>query len=87
MSIHSWLASVDQEKQVSASDEHISNGKFAALSFENSAFRSLFELSSFTSSFDVPWLTVAQEVRSRAPATSKEIEVNTGRLVGNDVHS
>tara|TARA_B110000483_G_scaffold169719_1_gene200710 strand:+ start:203 stop:433 length:231 start_codon:yes stop_codon:yes gene_type:complete len=76
--MHSWLASGDQEKQASASDRHISNGKFAALSVEDSAF---------TSSFDLPWLTVAQEARNRAPATSKEIELNTGRLVGNDVHS
>lgn len=45
------------------------------------------EDSAFTSSFDLPWLTVAQEARNRAPATSKEIEVNTGRLVGNEVHS
>ena len=66
--MHSWLASADQEKQVSASERHVSNGKFAALSF------------------DLPWLTVAQEAR-RAPATSKEIAVNTGRLVDNDVHS
>ena len=87
MSIHSWLASVDQEKQVSASDRHVSNGKLAALSAEDSAFTSSFELSSVTPSFDLPWLTVAQEARNRVPVTSKEIEVNTGLLVGNDVHS
>ena len=67
--MHSWVASVDQEKQVSASDRQVSNGKYAALPF------------------DLPRLTVAQEARNRVPATSKEIEVNTGLLVGNDVHS
>ena len=76
--MHSWLASADQEKQVSASDRHISNGELAALSVENSAF---------TSSFDRSSVAVAQEVRNIAPATSNEIEVNTGLLFGNDVHS
>ena len=100
--MHSWLASGDQEKQVSASDRHISNGKFAALSVVVGAAAvngtpvvvgaagvngTPVEDSAFISSFDLPWLTVAQEARNRAPATSKEIEVNTGRLVGNEVHS
>ena len=63
--MHSWLASADQEKQVSASDRHISNGKFAALSSD----------------------TVPQETSNMDPATSNEIEVNTGLLVDNEVHS
>ena len=76
--MHSWLASADQEKQVSTPDMHISNGKSAALSVENSAFTSSFELSSDT---------VPQETSNMDPATSNEIEVNTGLLVDNEVHS
>ena len=57
---------------------HISNGKSAALSVENSAFTSSFELSSDT---------VPQETSNMDPATSNEIEVNTGLLFDNEVHS
>jgi hypothetical protein len=83
--MHSWLASADQEKQVSASDRHISNGKFAALSVENSGFTSECELSSDFAELSSD--TVPQETSNMDPATSNEIEVNTGLLVDNEVHS
>ena len=76
--MHFWLASGDQEEQVSRADRHISSGRFAALSGEESAFTTPFERSP---------VTVAQEVSNSAPATSTEIEVKVSRLVFKGIRS